>query len=89
MHAHTRTTLYINIYKTPNFYIKKQGLDRFDCREKLWADMDQQGLVLKVEKHAQRVPISQRGGEVIEPLVRIFWGGREVRYILCMFMCLY
>lgn len=31
--------------------------------------MQEAGLVLKVEKHAQRVPVSQRGGEVIEPLV--------------------
>ncbi|KAM3567218.1 hypothetical protein VYU27_010631, partial [Nannochloropsis oceanica] len=45
-----------------------QGMDRFVCRDELWKDMEAAGLVLKVEKHAQRVPISQRGGEVIEPL---------------------
>ena len=32
-----------------------------------------QGLVLKVEPHQQRVPRSQRGGEVIEPLVSSQW----------------
>lgn len=32
-----------------------------------------QGLTLKVEPHKQRVPISQRGGEVIEPLVSSQW----------------
>jgi tRNA synthetases class I (I, L, M and V) len=32
-----------------------------------------QGLVLKVEPHTQRVPRSQRGGEVIEPLVSAQW----------------
>ena len=51
-------------------------MDRFACRDQLWADMEQEGLVLKVEKHAQRVPISQRGGEVIEPLVRLDVCGR-------------
>lgn len=30
-------------------------------------------LLSQVEKHAQRVPISQRGGEVVEPLVSTQW----------------
>ena len=50
-----------------------EGLDRFACREQLWADMEAQGLTLKVEKHSQRVPISQRGGEVIEPMLSSQW----------------
>lgn len=50
-----------------------QGLDRFDCRVKLWADMKEDGLVLREEAHTQRVPRSQRGGEVIEPLVSTQW----------------
>lgn len=33
----------------------------------------EQGLTLKVEAHKQRVPRSQRGGEVIEPLVSSQW----------------
>eukprot|EP00804_Cyclotella_cryptica_P017185 CCRYP_013138-RA/>CCRYP_013138-RA protein AED:0.12 eAED:0.12 QI:1241/1/1/1/1/1/2/350/475 len=49
------------------------GLDRFDAREKLWKDMEQAGLVIKVEPHTQRVPRSQRGGEIIEPLVSKQW----------------
>ena len=49
------------------------GMDRFDCREKLWADMEAEGLVIKVDPHTQRVPRSQRGGEVIEPLVSSQW----------------
>ena len=50
-----------------------EGLDRYACREKLWADMEAEGLVLKVEDHTQRVPRSQRGGEVIEPMVSTQW----------------
>uniref|UniRef100_I2CQT9 valine--tRNA ligase n=1 Tax=Nannochloropsis gaditana (strain CCMP526) TaxID=1093141 RepID=I2CQT9_NANGC len=50
-----------------------QGMDRFECREALWRDMEAEGLALKVEKHAQRLPVSQRGGEVIEPLVSSQW----------------
>lgn len=36
-----------------------EGLDRYACREKLWADMEAEGLTIKVEKHSQRVPRSQ------------------------------
>lgn len=49
------------------------GLDRFECREKLWNDMDTDGVVIKVEPHTQRVPRSQRGGEIIEPMVSSQW----------------
>ncbi|KAL7575885.1 hypothetical protein ACA910_003197 [Epithemia clementina (nom. ined.)] len=49
------------------------GLDRFECREKLWADMKEADLTIKVQPHMQRVPRSQRGGEVIEPLVSSQW----------------
>ncbi|MEZ4512295.1 MAG: valine--tRNA ligase [Chloroflexota bacterium] len=49
------------------------GLDRFDCRKKLWADMEAADLTLKTEPHTLSVPRSQRGGEVIEPLVSRQW----------------
>ena len=52
---------------------KYEGLDRFEAREKLWADMEKEGLVIEVKPHMQRVPRSQRGGEVIEPLVSTQW----------------
>ncbi len=48
-------------------------LDRFDARKKLWEDMDNAGLTIKVDPHTQRVPRSQRGGEIIEPLVSSQW----------------
>lgn len=50
-----------------------EGLDRFEVREKLWGKMTAAGLVLKVEDYATRVPRSQRGGEIIEPLVSTQW----------------
>jgi len=49
------------------------GLDRYECRKKLWADMEEEGLTLNVTKHETRVPISQRGGEMIEPMVSTQW----------------
>lgn len=52
---------------------KYDGMDRFDAREQLWKDMEEAHLTIKVEPHTQRVPRSQRGGEVIEPLVSSQW----------------
>lgn len=52
---------------------KYAGLDRFQCREALWQDMKTLDLVIKEEKHMQRVPRSQRGGEVIEPMISPQW----------------
>ncbi|KAI3430578.1 hypothetical protein D9Q98_005171 [Chlorella vulgaris] len=49
------------------------GLDRFAARKQLWADMEAQGLALKQEPYQMRVPRSQRGGEIVEPLVREQW----------------
>ncbi len=50
-----------------------QGLDRFVARQKLWADMESAGLTLEVKAHRLQVPRSQRGGEIIEPLVSTQW----------------
>jgi len=49
------------------------GLDREVCRKQLWADLEEAGLVLKKEDHTQRVPLSQRSGEVIEPMLSEQW----------------
>jgi valyl-tRNA synthetase len=49
------------------------GLDRYECRDKLWADMEAAGLTIKTEKYMMQVPRSQRGGEVVEPLVSTQW----------------
>ncbi|XP_061363865.1 valine--tRNA ligase, chloroplastic/mitochondrial 2 [Gastrolobium bilobum] len=49
------------------------GLDRFEARKKLWAELEETKLAVKKEPHTLRVPRSQRGGEVIEPLVSKQW----------------
>jgi len=49
------------------------GLDRAECRRKLWADLEAEGVALKTEDHLQRVPLSQRSGEVIEPMLSDQW----------------
>ena len=49
------------------------GMDRFDCRKKLWADMEAAGLVIKEQPYTLKVPRSQRGGEIIEPMISTQW----------------
>jgi valyl-tRNA synthetase len=50
-----------------------QGLDRFACRTKIWEDIKAANLAIKAEPHMQRIPRSQRGGDIIEPLVSAQW----------------
>ena len=49
------------------------GMDRFDARKKLWADMQAANLTIKTERYLQRVPRSQRGGEIVEPMISTQW----------------
>ena len=49
------------------------GLDRFECRDRLWSDMAGAGLVIKTEPYVTRIPRSQRGGEVVEPMMSTQW----------------
>ena len=50
-----------------------QGLDRFDCRKQIWQDMKAAGLVIKEQPYTHQVPRSQRGGEIIEPMISTQW----------------
>jgi valyl-tRNA synthetase len=49
------------------------GLDRFECRRKLWADMEAAGLTIKTQPYRTQVPRSQRGGEIVEPMLSTQW----------------
>ncbi len=49
------------------------GQDRFEARVNLWEDMRKAGLVIKEEPYTMNVPRSQRGGEIIEPMVSTQW----------------
>ena len=50
-----------------------QGLDRFEGRRKLWADMESAGLTIKTEPYRTTIPRSQRGGEIVEPMISTQW----------------
>ena len=50
-----------------------QGLDRFEARERLWRDMQAAGLTIKTEPYTLNVPRTQRGGEIVEPMISTQW----------------
>lgn len=52
---------------------KYQGQDRFVARKNIWADMKAAGLVIKTEPYATTIPRSQRGGEIVEPMISEQW----------------
>ena len=49
------------------------GLDRFDARKRLWADMQEAGLVVADKEHAHQVGHCQRCGTIVEPLLSEQW----------------
>ncbi len=49
------------------------GMDRFEAREKIVADLEAAGLLEKVEPYTVSVPISHRSKAVIEPLLSRQW----------------
>ncbi|MCC6805400.1 MAG: valine--tRNA ligase [Anaerolineae bacterium] len=49
------------------------GMERFAARDKLWADMEALGMTDRVENITHVVPRSQRGGEIVEPLISTQW----------------
>jgi len=52
---------------------KYRGLDRFDARKKIVADMEALGLVEKIEPHTHAVPYGDRGGVPVEPFLTEQW----------------
>ena len=50
-----------------------RGLDRFDARKKIVADLEAQNLLVKVDKHKLKVPRGDRTGTVIEPMLTDQW----------------
>ncbi|MEE8535188.1 MAG: valine--tRNA ligase, partial [Kiloniellales bacterium] len=50
-----------------------RGLDRFEARDRVVADMEAQGLVERVEEHLHVVPYGDRGGVPVEPYLTDQW----------------
>ncbi len=55
---------------TPEAY---RGLDRFEARERVVADLEAAGLVEKTESHRMMIPRGDRSGAVVEPYLTDQW----------------
>ncbi len=49
------------------------GLDRFEARKRIVADLEAAGLLVAIKDHTLTLPISQRTGAVIEPRLSMQW----------------
>lgn len=49
------------------------GLDRLEARKRIVADLEEQGFLEKIEDHEIAIIVSERSGEVIEPLLSEQW----------------
>ena len=56
--------------KVPAAY---RGMDRFECRKQIVADLDALGLLDKIDDHTLKVPRGDRSGVVIEPYLTDQW----------------
>ena len=52
---------------------KYQGLDRFDARKAVLADLDAEGWLVEEKKHKLMVPRGDRTGQIIEPYLTDQW----------------
>jgi len=52
---------------------KYRGLDRFEARKRIVADMEAAGLLEKIEPHTHAVPYGDRGGVPVEPFLTEQW----------------
>ena len=50
-----------------------RGLDRFEARKRIVAQLEAQGLLVEVKKHRLTVPRCARTGQVIEPMLTDQW----------------
>ncbi|TAL73181.1 MAG: valine--tRNA ligase [Rhodanobacter sp.] len=52
---------------------KYRGLDRYEARKRIVADLDAAGLLVEIKDHKLQVPVSQRSEAVIEPMLTDQW----------------
>ena len=50
-----------------------RGLDRYDARKRVLADLEAAGLLVETRAHKLQVPVSQRSDAVIEPMLTDQW----------------
>jgi len=59
---------------TMNEYAGKyEGMDRYECRKAMIADLDEMGLLVKIEDHTHNVGVCYRCGTSVEPIISKQW----------------
>ena len=59
---------------TMNSYAGKyEGMDRYECRKAMVKDLEEQGLLVKVEDHSHNVGQCYRCGTTVEPIISKQW----------------
>jgi len=57
----------------PDIPVELHGLDRFEARKRIVAELETQGLLVETRKHRLMVPRCGRTGQVIEPMLTDQW----------------
>jgi len=52
---------------------KYEGMDRFECRKQIVKDLQDAGVLFKIEEHMHAVGHSERSGAVVEPYLSTQW----------------
>ncbi|WP_096269584.1 valine--tRNA ligase [Paucisalibacillus globulus] len=52
---------------------KYVGMDRFECRKQIVKDLQEMGVLFKIEEHIHQVGHSERSGAVVEPYLSTQW----------------
>jgi len=52
---------------------KYKGMDRFECRKQIVADLQEAGVLIRIEEHMHSVGHSERSGAVVEPYLSAQW----------------
>lgn len=58
-----------------------QGLDRYEARRRIVADLEAAGLLKDTVKHRNMVPVCGRSGEVVEPMLTDQWFVDQTREV--------
>ncbi|MBS1703013.1 MAG: valine--tRNA ligase [Armatimonadetes bacterium] len=56
---------------------KYEGMDRYEARKQIVADLEEAGVLVEIKDHEIPIIISDRSGEVIEPLLSEQWFARQ------------
>jgi valyl-tRNA synthetase len=59
--------------EVPDFVKTLEGVDRFEARKRIVAELEALGVLEKIEPHVNQVPHGDRSGVPIEPLLTVQW----------------